>query len=142
MITFCLFAIGILYGIRSVHAMFRGYQQHDTQEFLRNFVDQLHEELKQVSPPEAAICNDADTFSLAMEEPAFSSSYDSSEGEYETCDSGVSERSSLSDDTERPVGSTKRRLSRCGSPNRRQRQRIQSSSVIGKPQFWYIKKLQ
>lgn len=118
--------------------MFRGYQQHDTQEFLRNFVDQLHEELKQVAPPEPTLCNDADTFSLAMDEPAFSSSYDSSEGEYETCDSGVSERSSLSDDTERPVCSTKRRLSRCGSPNRRQRQRIQSSSVIGMIKYPFI----
>lgn len=121
---------GILYGIRSVHAMFRGYQQHDTQEFLRNFMDQLHEELKQVAPPEPSSSSDSDTFSLAMEEPAFSSSYDSSEGEYETCDSGVSERSSLSDDTERPSNSAKRRLSRCASPNRRQRQRVQSSSVI------------
>ncbi|KAG5880268.1 hypothetical protein JTB14_003417 [Gonioctena quinquepunctata] len=121
---------GILYGIRNVHAMFRGYHQHDTQEFLRNFMDQLHEELKQVAPPEPCISNDVDTFSLAMEEPAFSSSYDSSEGEYETCDSGVSERSSLSDDTERPTSSAKRRLSRCGSPNRRQRQRVQSSCVI------------
>lgn len=127
---------GILYGIRSVHAMFRGYHQHDTQEFLRNFMDQLHEELKQMAAPEPATStSDSDTFSLAMDEPALSSSYDSSEGEYETCDSGVSERSSLSDDTERerPTTSAKRRLSRCGSPNRRQRQRIQSTVIDSQP---------
>lgn len=169
---------GILYGIRNVHTMFRGYQQHDTQEFLRNFMDQLHEELKQLAPPElpstsilssstwktssastgSASSPEADTFSLAMEEPSHallvenhapfvesnhaqfkepsavpfvsSSGYDSSEGEYETCDSGVSERSSLSDDMERPPCNAKRRLSRCGSPNRRQRQRVQNSVVI------------
>lgn len=120
---------GILYGIRNVHSMFRGYHQHDTQEFLRNFMDQLHEELKQVAPPEPS-GNDGDTFSLAMDDPPVS--YDSSEGEYETCDSGVSERSSLSDDTERPTNTAKRRLSRSGSPGRKIRSRIQSTSVIGK----------
>ncbi|XP_018331938.1 ubiquitin carboxyl-terminal hydrolase 20 [Agrilus planipennis] len=116
---------GILYGIRNVYAMFRGYHQHDTQEFLRNFMDQLHEELKQLCPPEPA-GNDLDTFSLAMDEPTLSSSYDSSEGEYETCDSGVSERSSLSDDAENTSNTTKRRLSRSTSPGRRLRARMQN----------------
>lgn len=124
---------GILYGMRSIHPMFRGYYQHDTQEFLINFMDQLHEELKQVAPPEIMTSStDSDSFSLAMDEPAMSSSYDSSEGEYETCDSGVSERSSLSDDTERPavISTTKRRLSRSSSPGRRMRSRLQSSGTV------------
>lgn len=119
---------GILYGIRNVHSIFRGFHQHDTQEFLRNFMDQLHEELKQMAVPEAS-CNDNDTFSLAMDDTPLS--YDSSEGEYETCDSGVSERSSLSDDTERPANTAKRRLSRSSSPGRKLRTRIQNNSVIG-----------
>lgn len=129
---------GILYGIRHFHAMFRGYHQHDTQEFLRNFMDQLHEELKQAAPPDAAaaIAPDSDTFSMAMEEPALSANYDSSEGEYETCDSGVSERSSLSDDTEAPANSTaKRKMSRSPSPGRKHRTRMQASTVIGEGDF-------
>lgn len=92
-------------------------------------MDQLHEELKQIAAPDPS-SNDSDTFSLAMDDTPLS--YDSSEGEYETCDSGVSERSSLSDDTERPANTAKRRLSRSGSPGRKLRSRIQGNSVIGK----------
>lgn len=134
-IDFCVFVPGyvvpngILYGIRNVHPMFRGFQQHDTQEFLRCFMDQLHEELKEVTPLPPDLIMHTITSSnsnpilninsnsnittnflptahnylhLGSSDDDYSGcstpSLSQSEAEYETCDSGVSEQSSLSDE--------------------------------------------
>lgn len=90
----------VLYqGFKQVYPMFRGYTQQDSQEFLRYFMDQLHEELR-----EPILRTHTDEDNAIEEDESDLSSIGSisergdesqSEAEYETCDSGVSEQSSV-----------------------------------------------
>ncbi|GIY36399.1 ubiquitin carboxyl-terminal hydrolase 20, partial [Caerostris extrusa] len=97
---------GIAYGIKIVCPVFRGCAQQDAQEFLRCFMDQLHEELKEPLVEFPTISVDSSESHEELEStPADSgipASEDSSpsEGDYETCDSGLS-----SDKTCHAVGS-------------------------------------
>jgi len=101
----------VLNAIRQTYPMFRGYQQHDSQEFLRCFMDQLHQELSEPSEEDddeeeekMTMKQDLDLTTIADNNFDSLSELDSGgnsrsnseagEGdEYETADSGVDDQS-------------------------------------------------
>lgn len=112
----------LLFAFKAAHPMFRGYHQQDSQEFLRCFMDQIHEELMEPENDlnhedqdlegsedttesaennlvsEGANSKNQNLETVSENRPTSSTSQDENEEEedYETADSGVSENSSIS----------------------------------------------
>ena len=98
----------LLYAVKTVYPMFRGFQQHDSQEFLRCLMAQLHEELME---PNLLEEEEEET---VVELP---SPVSSDMEEYETADSALSEsRSDAAGDDDSVASRMKRRRRRrCSS---------------------------
>ncbi|CAL4076407.1 unnamed protein product [Meganyctiphanes norvegica] len=103
----------VLYqGFKQVYPMFRGYTQQDSQEFLRYFMDQLHEELREpvlITHTEEDNAEEDDEEDLSSIGSISERDESQSEADYETCDSGVSEQSSISGSNQHTRSKRKKR---------------------------------
>lgn len=93
----CLAPASVLQALRSAHPQFRGFQQHDSQEFLRCFMDVMHEELRRPAASQPSSDEDEEPPPSDGDGSGAADSGSASDGDYETADSGVSERSTASD---------------------------------------------
>ena len=82
----------LLFAFKAAHPMFRGYHQQDSQEFLRCFMDQIHDELME---PEHELEDNLESVSEENSEDNTEDDDedDHDENDYETADSGVSDSS-------------------------------------------------
>ena len=83
----------LLFAFKAAHPMFRGYHQQDSQEFLRCFMDQIHDELME---PEHELEDSLESVSEENSEDNTEDEEDEEdhdENDYETADSGVSDSS-------------------------------------------------